>query len=62
MIYINISQIESLDIDFARCIRVKIKNRFRIEKNIGILKLKNKFIDKIKMFFINDIIFENNMQ
>ena len=60
----SISQIESLDIDFARClkIRIEIENWIRIEKDIKILRFENKFIDKIKTFFIDDIVFENNMQ
>ena len=62
MIYASISQVENLDIDFTRYIRVKVEGRFRIEKDIEILRLENKSIDKIKAFFIDDIVFENNMQ
>ena len=54
------SQIESFDINFPRCIRVEIE--IRIEKNIEIMRFKNKFIDKIKAFFIDDIVFENDMK
>ena len=56
------SQVENLDIDFARCIKIKIKDRIRIERDIRVLRLENRFIDKIKTFFIDDIVFENNMQ
>ena len=55
-------QVESLDIDFSRYIKVRVEDRFRIEKDIEILKFDDKFIDRIETFFINDIIFENNMQ
>ena len=58
------SQVENIDINFTRCIRVKPEDRLRIEKNIDIkiLRLKNRFIDKIKTFFIDDIVFKNDMQ
>ena len=62
MIYAGILQVESLDINFARCIRVKVEGRIRIERDIRVLRLKNRFIDKIEAFFINDIVFKNNMQ
>ena len=50
MIYASISQVENIDINFTRCIEIKIKGRIRIEKNIRILRLKDKFIDRIKTF------------
>ena len=62
MIYINISQVESINIDFARYIRVKIEDRIRIEKDIRVLRFKNGFIDKIKTVFICDIAFENDIK
>ena len=62
MTYEGISQIENIDINFARCIRIRIKDRFRIEKDIEILRFENKFIDRVEAFFINDIVFKNNMQ
>ena len=62
MIYASISQIENININLTRCIEVEIKNRIRIEKNIKISKFENKFIDKVEMFFICDIAFENNVK
>ena len=55
-------QVENLNIDFTRCIRIKIEGRIRIEKNIRVLRLEKKFINKIETFFIKNIAFENNMQ
>ena len=34
----------------------------KIKKKIKILRFKNNIINKIKTFFINDIIFKNNMK
>ena len=62
MIYASMLQVENLDINFTRYIKIKIEGRFRIEKDIEILKFEDKFINKIKAFFIDDIVFENNMQ
>ena len=41
--------------------KLKTEDRLRIEKNLEILRFENKFIDKIKTFFINDIVFENDI-
>ena len=62
MIYASILQVENFDIDFARCIKVEIENRFQIEKDIGILRFEDRFIDKIETFFINDIVFKDDMK
>ena len=62
MIYTSMLQIENFDIDFTRCIRIKVEDRIRIEKDIRVLRFKDKFINKIETFFIDDIVFENDMQ
>ena len=62
MIYLNISQIESININFTRYIEIKIETRIRIEKGIKILRFNNKFIDKIETFFIYNIVFKNNVK
>ena len=59
MIYVSISQIESININFTRYIEVKVKDRIRIEKDIRVFRLENRFIDKIKTFLVYDIAFEN---
>ena len=56
------SQVENFNINFTRYIKIKVKDRIRIEKDIRILRFENRFIDKVEAFFINDIVFENNMQ
>ena len=61
MIYASISQVENFDINFTRYIRVKVEDQIRIEKNIKILRFENRFIDKVKTFFIDDIVFKNNI-
>ena len=61
MTYASISQVENINIDFTRCIRVRAEGRLRIEKDIEIMRLENRFIDEIETFFIDDIVFENNI-
>ena len=62
MIYASMSQIENININFTRYIKIKSENRIRIERNIRVLRFKNKFIDRIKTFFICDIVFKNDIK
>ena len=43
-------------------LKLKIENRIRIERNIRILRLKNRFIDKIETIFVCDIVFKRDIK